>query len=119
MFRLIKHSSVQQLIILVSATGLLFSTTQVAKVSSFIVIIGFTLLTLTIYYLIRCLLSLSKLYGLKIRRQRSLAMYLTLIVGILLALQSIGELGSRDVWVLLPLAILGYGYSSYAKTSRL
>ncbi len=82
------------------------------------VIIGFGLLSLTLYQLVRGLLRLGRLYGVTIKRQRSLAVYLTLITAGLIALQSIGELNRRDLTVLLPLSILGYFYSAYLKTSQ-
>lgn len=79
------------------------------------VMLGFILLVLTFYYLIYALLNFSGLYGIKIRRKRQAAIYATSVLGVVVALQSSGELGSRDVWVLLPLAVLGYFYSSYAR----
>jgi hypothetical protein len=61
------------------------------------------------------LLGFSGYYGIHIRNKKSLALYITLITGVVVALQSIGELGARDIWVLLPLALIGYFYSAYAK----
>ncbi len=46
------------------------------------------------------------------------ARVLTGLVGGLIALQSIGELGPRDVLVLLPLALIAYLYVSYGKAER-
>lgn len=98
--------------------GLLFGTTDAASVPSFVVIVGFLLLVLTFYSLIYGLLSLGGLYGIPLRHSRQLAVYLSVVAGGLVALQSIGELSSRDVLVLLPLATIGYIYSAYARTNR-
>jgi hypothetical protein len=97
------------------ADAILFGNTNAASVSSFMVMVGFILLILTFYYLIYGLISLSQLYGIRINRKRQAAIYATSVLGVVVALQSSGELGSRDVWVLLPLAVLGYFYSSYAR----
>lgn len=97
---------------------ILFGTTNATRVQSVVVIIGFVLLVLTLYAVIRGLLALSGLYGLHLPHQRQLAVYLSILVGGLLALQSIGELDKRDVLVWLPLIMIGYVYSAYVKTGR-
>jgi hypothetical protein len=82
-----------------------------------VAILGFVLLVATFYYAIYSLTALSKFYGLPVKRRRPLSIYLTAVLGLIVALQSIGELGPRDVLVILLLAVTGYLYSSYAKTS--
>lgn len=79
------------------------------------IMVGFGLLVVTIYYLVYGLVSLAGLYGLRAKRKQRLSLALTGVLGILIALQSVGELGGRDILVLLPLAMLGYLYSSYLK----
>ena len=116
--KIISNQSLRQAVCLLLADVLLFSTTDVSKVPSFVVIIGFGLLSLTLYWAVRGLLRLGRLYGLTIRRQQSLAIYLTIITAGLIALQSIGELNHRDLMVLLPLSIIGYFYSAYLKSSQ-
>jgi hypothetical protein len=96
--------------------GLGFSLTNAKSVPSFMLIVGFVLLIATLYYLVYSLLTFARLYGLSIRRKRRLAGSLTGLISGLVALQSIGELNSRDVLVLLPLVIIGYAYSFYGKT---
>ncbi len=110
--------SLWQAVGLLGLDGLLFCTTDVSKVPSFIVIIGFGLLAATLYWVIRGLLRAGRLYGLTIRRQRTVSFYLTGIVAGLLALQSIGGLTHRDIMVLLPLSLIGYGYGIYLKNAR-
>jgi phosphatidylglycerophosphate synthase len=84
---------------------------------SFMIIIGFVLLVISFFYVIYTLLGLAKLYGLNIRRRKRLSSYITALFGSMIALQSIGQLSPRDVAALLPLAIIGYLYSGYIKTS--
>jgi predicted membrane protein len=97
---------------------LLFTTTNAATAPSFVAIIGFGLLVVTVFYVIYALTGLTKYYGLPVPRRKPLSIYLTAIIGLLVALQSIGELGPRDVMVILLLAGIGYVYSSYAKTAK-
>lgn len=96
--------------------GLMFTFTNPKSVPSFVLIVGFLLLVTTLYYLVYSLLTFARLYGLSIKRKRSLAGSLTGLISGLVALQSIGELNSRDVLVLLPLVIVSYAYSFYGKT---
>lgn len=116
MIKILKRGPVWRLMLSATLTIGLFIGTDAAKASSFVIILSFILLITTIYYLIYCILGFLKLYGINIKHQKTISIYVTIASGILIALQSIGELGSRDIIVLLPLAILGYFYSSYAKT---
>lgn len=119
MIKVLKHKPVRRLIVLLLLDGLLFGTTNAATVPSYMIIVGFVLLALTIYYFLYNLLTFISFYGLKIKHKHQMSLYITIVLGILIALQSTGELGSRDVWVLLPLVILGYFYSTYARSSSL
>lgn len=105
---------VRYFIILLGLDMLVFGSSDARKVPSYILIVGFVLLLATVYQAFYGVLSLSRLYGLKLKRRGRFALYLTGVVGILIALQSIGELSPRDVAVLLPLAVIGYLYSSYS-----
>jgi hypothetical protein len=95
-----------------------FGSTNTTKVASYLVIVGFLLLTMSFYQVIYYFLSFIKLYGIPIKRKSHLAIYLTVVLGILVALQSIGELSPKDIIVLLPLAAVGYVYSSYMKPTK-
>lgn len=95
--------------------GLVFSMTDAGNVPSLVIMLGFILLTGVIYYLIYGIISILGLYGFRVKRQQLIAGYLTGIFAIVIALQSIGEMGKWDFWVLLPLAILAYFYSSLSK----
>lgn len=119
MLKVFNHKPVRLLIGLLVLDALLFGTTNAASAPSYLIIVGFVLLVLTIYYLSYCLLAFAGVYGLKIKHKHQLSLYSTIVLGILFALQSTGELGSRDIWVLLPLVVLGYFYSTYARSSSL
>ncbi len=105
------HRSVWQLGALCIADGIVFGGTSASSVASPMLITGFLLLAATAYQLLRVLITLASLYGLQVKRSRRLAVSLTGLASGLVALQSIGELSSRDALVLLPLAIIGYLYS--------
>jgi uncharacterized membrane protein len=116
--KLLKHKQVWRVLVLLVLDILLFTTTNAGTAPSFVAIAAFVLLVATVYQLIYLLIGLSKFYGLPVRHKRPLAAYLTGVVGVIVALQSIGELGPRDVVVILPLAFVGYLYSAYAKAGR-
>jgi len=103
---------------LAAADGIVFGFTNAVSVPSFVLMVGFLLLSVTFYYLIRGLLTFVGLYGVSVRRKRRLAAVMTGAVSGLVALQSIGELNSRDVLVLVPLMLIGYVYTSYGKGTR-
>lgn len=118
MIKFLKKRPVWRLILLLVIDALLFGNVDAAEAGTAVIITGFVMLVLTIYYILYNLLSLFGLYGFKVKHKRQAALYMTIVAGIVVALQSTGELGSRDIWVLLPLVILGYFYSSYVgKTS--
>lgn len=102
---------------LIGLDGLFFGLINAAEAPAIMMIIGFALLSISLYYLIYGLVGLSSLYGLSLRK-RPLARYLTIIASSLLALQSIGQLSARDIQVLLPLVLLGYGYAAYARNLK-
>jgi len=91
----------------------MFGSTNTQRVSSAVLMLGFVLMLVTLYQLYCLLLSLVRIYGVEFRRLPRLATYLTTITGLVIALQSIGQLGPRDVVVLLMLAILAYFYGNY------
>ena len=103
---------------LLAADLLFFGLTDSTKVSSPLIMIGYLLAVATIFSLFLGLSSLLRLYGLPIKRQKRVAAYLTLVTGLLLALQSTGQLGTRDLAVIMPLALISYAYINYAKNLR-
>ncbi len=103
---------------LVVADLLFYGNTNEHSVPSYLVIIGFLLLALNIYFVSFVVLSLLRLYGLPIKHKKRLAKYITGAASIIIALQSVGQLSVKDVLVLLPLTILGYVYVNYTKNRQ-
>lgn len=116
--KVLTHNRFWRIAALLLADVLFFGGTNSNRVASYLLIVGFILLVCTIYQIIYCLFSFARFYGIPFRHKQRLALYVTGIVGFALALQSIGELGSRDVLVLVPLAIVAYVYSAYGKSDK-
>ncbi len=95
-----------------------FTRTDASKIAPFLLIVGILLLAVTCYELMYGLLSFARLYGLPIRYKKRLAAYLSGVLVLVVALQSIGGLTPRDILVLLPLATLGYIYGVYTSARR-
>jgi hypothetical protein len=107
------------------ASGLLtidivfFSLTDPLRVPSALIIIGWLLLAITLYAGSRWLIGALSAYGLPVHKRPSQsALILSGIVSGLLALQSIGQLTTRDVVVLTPLTVVAYLYFSYGEPAR-
>lgn len=98
--------------------ALVFATTNATKVAAYTVMVGFVALGLTLWAANYGVLSLLALYGVKLKRKRRKALYLSLLLSGLVALQSIGELSAHDLYVLTPMLFIGYGYSTYTKANR-
>ncbi len=103
---------------LLLADGIVFGMTDPRTVPSLVLMIGFLLLTATSYYLCRGMLAIFSLYGVPIWHKRRLLRTLTIVTGSLTALQSIGQLNSRDIVVISMLTVLFYLYLSSAKSLR-
>jgi hypothetical protein len=116
--KLVARKPVRKLIALAAVDGAAFGMTNARDVPSIGLMAGFLLLVVTVYYLINGVLSFVRLYGLSIKRRRRTAAVMTGLISGLAALQSIGELNSRDVLVLAPIMFIGYVYSSYGKGTR-
>ena len=96
--------------------GIFFTRTDPHKVASVTLIIGFLLLTITLYLCIKRVLAFAKLYGLPFsRHERRIALFGTGVIGGLIGLQSMGELTERDLLVVGPLAVMLYLYLSYGR----
>ena len=91
-----------------------FMSTNAASVAPSVLIVGFVLLLISFYIFSYLILSLAGFYGLPARHKHRLAIYLSAVVGAVIALQSIGELTIKDVLVLVPLVTLGYLYGLYS-----
>lgn len=118
MFAKIPHSTRLKLIIsLLALDSAFFMLTDPSQVDSLVLIVGFLLLSLTTYLLISRLCVAMQLYGLPLGNSaHRIALFGTVVIIGLLALQSIGELSIRDMIVALPLGIILYLYLSYSRS---
>jgi hypothetical protein len=94
----------------------IFGGTSPQSAPSIVLFIGFLLLSASFYVLLLGALRLAAWYGISPgpRRRRFIRLGAGVFSG-LVALQSIGELSSRDILVLLPLALIAYMYLSYGR----
>jgi TRAP-type uncharacterized transport system fused permease subunit len=110
---MIKHPirlNIGLIIVLLIADYEFFSLTNPNNVPSFVLVLGFLLLLMTLYLVVRVVVTLLR------RTRRRLTGFTTGLLGVLLALQSIGQLTTRDAVVIVPIAIVLYVYFTYART---
>ena len=93
-----------------------FTSTNPTRVSAVILIIALCLVTASLYVFLRSLVVLSGLMGLHLPGLRRFARYGTGVLGVIIALNSIGELTVRDVTILIPLALILYLYMAFVRT---
>jgi hypothetical protein len=117
---MIKHPirlNIGLIIVLLIADYEFFSLTNPNNVPSFVLVLGFLLLLMTLYLVVRVVVTLLCFYVGALRRtRRRLTGFTTGLLGVLLALQSIGQLTTRDAVVIVPIAIVLYVYFTYART---
>jgi hypothetical protein len=119
MIRLLINKQFWLALAIVAMDGMFFTMTNPSKVVSIVLMVGFLLLSLTLYFFLGRLLSLTSLYGISLGRHRKrLAFFATGIAAGLLALQSMGELSTKDALVAVPLALVLYFYLSYRQTGQ-
>ena len=116
--RLIKRLHFWRVSGLLLADMLLFGLTDPAETPSFMLIIGFLLLSATLYYVFDGVFSFMRLYGLPARHRRRLLRAAALLASGLVALQSMGQLSLKDILILTPLTGLMYFYIAYSKSAR-
>lgn len=115
MKKLLKHTRFWTVVSLFAIDGVVCSLTDPHRIPSFLIIAVFLMLVVSIYQLFRGIIHMIGWYGVSVGHPRRLATILTVMSGGLLALQSIGELTSRDIAVLLPFVLLAYVYFSYGQ----
>lgn len=117
---ILTHKKSLLVIGLVAIDSLFFGFTSPARVPAPLLIVGFLLVVATLYAGLRLVLSIAGVYSPWFRRQQRPVAYLTGLLAVTLALQSIGQLTLRDVVVLIVLSgVLGlyYEYSKSKTTS--
>ena len=119
MKKILAQSKLWQITGLIVADLLFFGTTNPANVPSYMLVVGFLLFTATFYYFVLGILRLGKWYGLGFsKKQVRMARIITAVVAGIVALQSTGQLSSREIYVLIPLAMIAYVYMSYVRPTR-
>lgn len=111
----LKHAKVVTFLAIFIVNILFFSLTNPNKVNSVYLILGFVLLTILIYSLLDIFLLLIGKSGLRLKNTNRIAGFIAVLIGLLIALQSIGQLTLIDVIVVLPLWLIGYVYLTYIK----
>jgi hypothetical protein len=101
--------------------ALFFSLVNPIQTHAVVIFIGFVLLVLTLYVLIDFLFALSeRVIPFSHRTKRRMALATTLVLALLIAMQSIGQLTVKDVLAVIPLVVVLSIYFSYMlrKTNR-
>lgn len=97
--------------------GLFFGLTNPSKSNSFLLIVGFILFGLTTYLVIYCLFRILLVLGIKTKFRQPLTIYSSLVITLLVVLQSLGQLSIRDTLVTLLIAAIGCFYFLRLKSS--
>jgi hypothetical protein len=94
--------------------ALFFSLVNPIQTHAVVIFVGYVLLVLTVYVLIDFLLALSeRIIPFSHRTKRRMALATTLVLSLLIAMQSIGQLTVKDVLAVIPLIIVLSIYFSY------
>lgn len=105
--------------LLLLAADVLFFGSVSPSSSTFVIIPAFLLIILTIYAVFAFLVGyVGKMFAVKPTNQKRIVLMLTASSGIIIALQSIGQLTIRDVVTIVPLILVLYLYVSYTKSRR-
>jgi hypothetical protein len=108
-----------RLIVLFIGDGVFFSLINPVSVYSFVLVVGFALLALTMYALIDFFLALvERVVPFSSHTKKRIALASTLVLSLLIAMQSIGQLTSKDVLATIPLVIVLSFYFSYITAKK-
>jgi hypothetical protein len=91
-----------------------FSMVNPIQAHAFVIVIGYGLLVVTLYFLIDFLLAVSeRIIPFSHHTKRRMALATTLVAALLIAMQSIGQLTVKDVLAVIPLIVVLSVYFSY------
>lgn len=108
-----------RLLVLFVADALFFSFVNPQNVYAVVIIVGFVLLALTLYALIDFLLVLAeRIVPFSLETKKRIALASTLVLTLLIAMQSIGQLTGKDILAVIPLIIVLSFYFSYMSSSK-
>ena len=108
-----------QILAIIIIDGLFFGYVNPNKVNSLFLIVGFVLIAITLYLLMKLFLIFFVKLGFKVRNRRKIALFVSLLLSLLLSLQSIGQLTIRDVVIIVPISTLLYIYAAYIRPRTL
>ncbi|HET8709452.1 MAG TPA: hypothetical protein VFL85_04185 [Candidatus Saccharimonadales bacterium] len=109
-----KYSQLQPYII-IFGLDLVFFAFLSPTGSTWVIIPALVLVIATIWLLARlCMQGIGRLVPLKVSVQRRLTRLLVIAAGLVVALQSIGQLTAKDVLTIVPLVAILYFYLAYA-----
>lgn len=113
------HSRYVRSCSLLAAAALFFGVTDPFRLNPPLLIVGFLLAVSTVYYLARSVLRCLSWYGLAVQsREHRTALSITVVIGAIMALQSMGQFGPKDLLLLLPFVLVAYLYLSYGRTAK-
>lgn len=104
---------------LIIIDGLFFGLTNPNNIASVLLIVGFALVSLTLYWLLYNLQKVASLYVPWVTSQKYLSLSAALVVALLLALQSVGQLTPRDALLVTIASTILYAYLSYSQKTAL
>lgn len=94
--------------------GVFFSLVNPVQAYAVVIVVGFLLLVVTLYVLIDFLLAVSeRIIPFSPHTKRRMALATTLVLSLLIAMQSIGQLTVKDVLAVVPLIVVLSVYFSY------
>ena len=104
---------------LIIIDGLFFGLTNPNNIASVLLIVGFALILLTLCWLLYNLQKVASLYIPWVASQKYLSLSAALVVALLLALQSVGQLTPRDALLVTIASIILYAYLGYSQKTAL
>jgi len=98
------------------ADTLFFGLIDPTKAYALVIIVGFGLLVLTIYMIVDLLLALlERVVMFPVMTRHRLHTSITMLVALLIAMQSIGQLTTKDLFAIVPLTLVAAFYLSYQR----
>ena len=114
-----RNRTVQGAVGLILSDIAVFSSVDPRKASAGWLIIGYVLIALTAFGICHMIADTLRGYGSTAYHVGSrLLKYVAIIIVGLIGLQSIGQLTTKDIVTMLPLAVLAYWYFGYGKSIR-
>ena len=117
--KVLKNKLTIQSALLLVVDGLFFGLTNPNTVNSVFLIVGFILLGLSFYLLIKIIFLILAKLGVGAKRSRRVAGFISIPICLLLALQSLGQLSIYDVLIAIPLVVLLYIYTTHIRPKTL